>query len=136
LLRRIGRLPSDKALELAREMCSGLAAAHEKGVIHRDLKPANIMINGRGQVSIMDFGLAAISGEVTGPEVRHGTPAYQAPEQLAGREVTVRSDLYALGLVFYEMFTGKHAFEARTLQELMRLQESATPSGMTTLARD
>ena len=92
-------------------MCAGLAAAHAKGVLHRDLKPANIMIDGRGQVLIMDFGLAAIADQVGGAEVRNGTPAYMAPEQLAGREVTERSDIYALGLVLYEIFTGQRAFK-------------------------
>ncbi|HYL77610.1 MAG TPA: serine/threonine-protein kinase [Bryobacteraceae bacterium] len=113
LLRRIGRLPGDKAVEIARKLCAGLAAAHAKGVLHRDLKPANVMIDGRGQVLIMDFGLAAIVDQVEGAEVRNGTPAYMAPEQLAGREVTERSDIYSLGLVLYEMFTGKRAFETR-----------------------
>ena len=112
LLRRIGRLPDDKAIEIARKLCAGLAAAHAKGVLHRDLKPANIMIDGRGQVLIMDFGLAAIADQVEGAEVRNGTPAYMAPEQLAGREVTERSDLYALGLVLYEVFTGQRGSRA------------------------
>src|SRR5207237_2309025 len=107
LLRRIGRLPHDKALEIGRKICAGLAAAHDKGVLHRDLKPANIMIDARGQVLIMDFGLAGIVGQIGGGEIRSGTPAYMAPEQLAGREVSVRSDIYSLGLVLYEMFTGK-----------------------------
>jgi len=110
LLRRIGRLPGDKAIEIARKLCAGLAAAHAKGVLHRDLKPSNIMIDGRGQVLIMDFGLAAIADQVEGAEVRNGTPAYMSPEQLAGREVTERSDIYALGLVLYEIFTGQRAF--------------------------
>src|SRR6516162_629289 len=109
LLRRIGRLPGDKALEFARRLCAGLAAAHEKGVLHRDLKPANIMIDGRGQVLIMDFGLAAVAEAVKGGDIRSGTPAYMAPEQKEGREVTVRSDLYSLGLVLAEMFTGQKA---------------------------
>jgi serine/threonine-protein kinase len=109
LLRRIGRLSGDKAIEIARRLCAGLAAAHDKGVLHRDLKPANVMIDGRGQVLITDFGLAALAGQVQEGEIRSGTPAYMAPEQLAGREVTVRSDIYALGLVLYEMFTGKRA---------------------------
>jgi predicted Ser/Thr protein kinase len=112
LLRRIGRLPADKAIEIARKLCAGLAAAHAKGVLHRDLKPANIMIDGRGQVLIMDFGLAALADQVEGAEVRNGTPAYMAPEQLDGREVTERSDIYALGLVLYEIFTGQRAFKA------------------------
>jgi serine/threonine-protein kinase len=110
LLRRIGRLPPDKALDIARQLCAGLAAAHAKGVLHRDMKPANIMLDGRGQVVITDFGLAGVAGQIQGVEVRSGTPAYMAPEQLAGREVTARSDIYALGLVLYEIFTGKRAF--------------------------
>ena len=111
LLRRIGRLPNDKAIEIARKLCAGLAAAHAKGVLHRDLKPANIMIDGRGQVLIMDFGLAAVADQVAGAEVRNGTPAYMAPEQLAGKEVSERSDIYALGLVLYEVFTGQKAYK-------------------------
>ena len=110
LLRRIGRLPPDKALDIARQLCAGLAAAHTKGVLHRDMKPANIMLDGRGQVVITDFGLAGVAGQIQGVEVRSGTPAYMAPEQLAGKEVTTRSDIYALGLVLYEIFTGKRAF--------------------------
>jgi hypothetical protein len=111
LLRRIGRLPGDKAIEIGRKLCAGLAAAHAKNVLHRDLKPANIMIDSRGEVLIMDFGLAAIADQVEGVEVRNGTPAYMAPEQIAGREVTQRSDIYALGLVLYEIFTGQPAFK-------------------------
>src|SRR5579863_1824033 len=108
---RIGRLPGDKALEIARRLCAGLAAAHDKGVLHRDLKPANIMIDGRGQVLITDFGIAAFAGQIKGGQVREGTPDYMAPEQMAGKEVSVRSDIYSLGLVLHEMFAGKRAFE-------------------------
>jgi hypothetical protein len=128
LLRRIGRLPGDKALEIARKLCAGLAAAHDKGVLHRDLKPANVMIDGRGQVLIADFGLAALTGQIEGGQVRDGTPAYMAPEQLAGKEVSVRSDVYALGLVLHEMFTGKRAFENGS--------ERTTPTSVTSLAKD
>ncbi len=110
LLRRIGRLPHDKAIEIARRLCAGLAAAHDKGVVHRDLKPANVMIDSRGQVFITDFGLAATARELEHIQLRSGTPAYMAPEQLEGREVTVRSDLYSLGLVLWEMFTGRPPF--------------------------
>src|SRR5580765_6783675 len=135
LLRRIGRLPVDKAVEAARKLCAGLAAAHEKGVLHRDLKPANVMIDGRGQVIIMDFGLAGLAGQLQG-DVRSGTPAYMSPEQLAGTEVTVKSDLYALGLLLYEIFTGKRAFDAASLMELMQMQERAAPASITSIARD
>lgn len=110
LLRRIGRLPEDKALQIARQLCAGLAAAHEEGILHRDLKPANVMLDGRGRAKIMDFGLAALDERVAGG-TRVGTPAYMAPEQRAGRKATVRSDLYSLGLVLYELFTGRRAFE-------------------------
>jgi len=136
LLRRIGRLPTDKATEIARRLCAGLAAAHNQGVLHRDLKPANIMIDGRGQVVITDFGLAGIENQVTGAEVRNGTPAYMAPEQLSGREVSARSDIYSLGLVLYEIFTGKRAWEASSLPELLRLREESAPASLSSLVRD
>jgi serine/threonine-protein kinase len=117
LLSRIGRLPADKALDLARDLCSALAAVHEKGAVHRDLKPANVMVDGRGHARITDFGLA-FGAEGAGAFAAAGTPAYMSPEQLAGREATFRSDLFALGLVLYEMFTGRRFFEASTLDEL------------------
>src|ERR1700722_17292175 len=128
LLRRIGRLPGDKAIEIARKLCAGLAAAHDKGVLHRDLKPANIMIDGRGQVLITDFGLAALAGQLEGAHLRDGTPAYMAPEQLACKEVSVRSDVYTLGLVLHEMFTGKRVFENGS--------QRTTPTSVTSLAKD
>jgi hypothetical protein len=136
LLRRIGRLPGDKAVEIARKLCAGLSAAHDKGVLHRDLKPANIMLDARGQVLITDFGLAGLAAQIEGAEVRNGTPAYMAPEQLAGREVTIRSDIYALGLVLYEIFTGKRAFEAETIAELVRMQSQSTPVSMASMVKD
>jgi serine/threonine-protein kinase len=135
LLRRIGRLPQDKAVEIARQICAGLAAAHAKGVLHRDLKPANIMLDGRGQVVITDFGLAGVADEIRGPEVRSGTPAYMAPEQIEGREVTMLSDIYALGLVFYEIFTGKRAFAEKPVGAL-RAGADRTPSRPTSVVRD
>ncbi len=136
LLRRIGRLPSDKALEIARKLCAGLAAAHEKGVLHRDLKPANVMLDARGQVLLTDFGLAGLAGEIELAEVRNGTPAYMAPEQLAGEEVTVKSDIYSLGLVLYEIFTGKLPYESATLAGLIRAQKESAPPSPATLVRD
>jgi len=136
LLRRIGRLPTDKALEIARKLCAGLAAAHEKGVLHRDLKPANVMLDARGQVLLTDFGLAALAEGIEAAEIRNGTPAYMAPEQLAGEEVTVRSDIYALGLVLYEIFTGKLPFESTTLAGLMRAQRESSPVSPASLVRD
>lgn len=127
LLRRIGRLPKDKAIELARQLCAGLNAAHEQGILHRDLKPANVMIDGRGRAKITDFGLAALARENGGEDPSAGTPAYMSPEQLAGREFSARSDLYALGLVLYELFTGKPPFSGRTLDEIIRQRGQSTP---------
>src|SRR5258705_7622485 len=133
LLRRIGRLPKDKAVQIARQLCAGLSAAHEQGILHRDLKPANIMIDGRGRSRITDFGLARLAGEIRGADLLSGTPAFMAPEQIAGKSVTVRSDLYALGLVLYELFTGKVAFKAATATELARLQLETTPTSPSNL---
>jgi serine/threonine-protein kinase len=127
LLRRIGRLPPDKALEIARQLCAGLAAAHEKGVLHRDLKPANVMLDGQGNVRITDFGLAGLAESLRGSDVRSGTPGYMSPEQLLGREVTVRSDIYALGLVLYELYTGRRAFEGKSLAEYTRKHRDERP---------
>jgi hypothetical protein len=127
LLRRIGRLPGDKAIQIARQLCAGLAAAHDKGVLHRDLKPANVMLDGEGRVRITDFGLAAIVGQVTGADVHAGTPGYMAPEQIAGKEVSVASDIFSLGIVLFELFTGKPVFKADSAAELARLhQENRT----------
>ena len=136
LVRRIGRLSPDKATEIARQICAGLAAAHERGVIHRDLKPANVMLDGAGKIRITDFGLAGIAASIQGADIRAGTPAYMAPEQLAGREVTPLSDIYSLGLILYEILTGKRAFEASTLPELIKLREHGTITNPSTLVRD
>ncbi len=127
LLKRIGHLTNEKALDIARQLAAGLAAAHEQGVLHRDLKPANIMLDGHGRVRITDFGLAiAVEDESQAVEIA-GTPAYMAPEQLAGKGATVRSDMYSLGLVLYEIYTGKKAFTATNLAELREQKETHTP---------
>jgi hypothetical protein len=127
LLKRIGHLTNEKALDIARQLAAGLAAAHERGVLHRDLKPANIMLDGHGRVRITDFGLAIAQGDETQAAEIAGTPAYMAPEQLAGKGATVRSDMYSLGLVLYELYTGKKAFTATTLAELREQKETHTP---------
>jgi serine/threonine-protein kinase len=128
LLRRIGRLPEDKALQIARQLCAGVAAAHEEGILHRDLKPANVMIDGRGRAKITDFGLAGLAEGIAGAEIAAGTPGYMAPEQIAGESVSERSDVYALGLVLYELFTGKRAFKADSAAKLRQMQTESTPS--------
>ena len=135
LLRRIGRLGGERAVEISREIVAGLAAAHDKGVLHRDLKPGNVMIDGRGRARITDFGLAVRADEDHGAAVS-GTPAYMAPEQLAGKGASVQSDLYALGLVLYELFTGKRAFEAASLAEWRQKHSEQAPTSPSTLAHE
>ncbi len=136
LLKRIGRLPGDKALEVARGVCAGVAAAHEKGVLHRDLKPANVMLDRQGHVVITDFGLAAFSGEIPRHDTRSGTPSYMAPEQLEHGEVTAKSDIYALGLVLYEVFTGRRAFDSGTLAAARRPPSETRPESPSSHVRD
>ncbi|HTA22586.1 MAG TPA: serine/threonine-protein kinase [Terriglobales bacterium] len=128
LLNRIGRLPSKKALEIAHELCAGLAAAHARQVIHRDLKPANIMIDGRGHARITDFGLAVGTAESTEGEVA-GTPAYMAPESFEGKPATVQSDLYSLGMVLFELYTGNRPWEASKVSDwrAKHFREQPTP---------
>ena len=134
LLHRIGRLPPAKALESARQICAGLAAAHDKGVLHRDLKPANVMIDGHGRARLTDFGVAVLGADAKA-EVA-GTPAYMAPEQLQGRPATVRSDIYALGLVLYEIFTGKPPFSAYSFAEWRHVHERLQPASPSTHTGD
>jgi serine/threonine-protein kinase len=135
LLKRIGSLHGAKALDVARQICAGLSAAHDKGVLHRDLKPANVMIDGRGRVRITDFGLAVAAEEESEGDVS-GTPSFMAPEQFAGKGASVRSDIYALGLVLYELFTGKRAYEAKTLAELQAKKEASLPKAPSEIVRD
>ena len=136
LLRRIGRLPGDKAVEIARQLCAGLAAAHDQGVLHRDLKPGNVMLDGRGRARITDFGLAVRADDEQGGAEVGGTPAYMAPEQLSGKGASVQSDLYALGLVLYELFTGRKAFEAATVAEWRRKHSQEQPAAPSTVTKE
>ena len=109
LMRRVGRLPSERVVDIARQLCGGLAAAHAEGVLHRDLKPANVLIDDEGLVRITDFGTAVPLESV--PQALIGTPDYMAPEQLLpGAPLTERTDIYALGLLLYELVVGQHAF--------------------------
>ena len=124
LLRRIGRLPKDKGIQIAQQICLGISAAHQQGVLHRDLKPANIMLDGRGQVRITDFGLARLAADAVPGEIA-GTPSYMAPEQRSRGETTVQSDLYSLGLVLYELFTGRHCFKGDAGDETQPTHRSA-----------
>ena len=137
LLLRVGRLPSEKAIEIARQLCAGLAAVHERGIVHRDLKPGNVMIDGRGAVKIADFGLAGVleaGDESTGEII--GTPAYMAPELTEGKNPSVESDIYALGLVLYEIFTGHPAFTGKTHNEYFQAHREEAPKSPSSYVTD
>jgi serine/threonine-protein kinase len=118
LLRRLGSLPHETALAIARDVAAGLAAAHAEGVVHRDLKPGNVMIDGRGRARITDFGLAIAAADADARREVAGTPAYMAPEQLRGDAVDARADLYALGLILCELLTGRRLNQGRSLTEI------------------
>src|SRR4029078_2768721 len=110
LLRRVGRLPSEKVVQIARQLCEGLSAAHAQGILHRDLKPANVLIDEAGRVRITDFGIAVTRADATF-QAPIGTPAYMAPEQLLpGAPLTERTDVYTLGLLLYELVAGPPPF--------------------------
>ncbi len=127
LLRRIGHLPGDKALALARDICAGLGAAHDRGIIHRDLKPGNIMIDGRGRARITDFGLARAEGHRDEKGIVSGTPTYMAPEQFEGKPATIASDLYAVGLILFEMWSGRRLVTGKSLTEIIAQHQNDTP---------
>jgi len=124
-----GRLPLDRALALFRQICEGLAAAHDKGVLHRDLKPQNVMLDAAGQAYLTDFGLATsdavASMTQTGAVI--GTPHYMSPEQVKGEHVDARSDIFSLGVVFYELLTGVRPYTGDSVFEVMmkRVREPA-----------
>ena len=116
LVRRVKRFDIGTAISIAKQICDGLAEAHTLGVVHRDLKPNNIMIDRGGNAKIMDFGIArAVKGKsITGSGVMIGTPQYMSPEQVEGKEVDPRSDIYSLGIILYEMLTARVPFEGDT----------------------
>jgi len=133
-IHRFGRLPIGKSLSIARQVAEGLAEAHRLGVVHRDLKPSNIMIDREGNARILDFGIARTLEEkgITGAGVMIGTPEYMPPEQAEGRDVDRRSDIYSLGIILFEMVTGRAPFEGDTpLAVAMKHKSEAPPSPKT-----
>jgi serine/threonine protein kinase/tetratricopeptide (TPR) repeat protein len=129
LIHRIGALPIGKAVSIARQVGEGLAEAHRLGVVHRDLKPQNIMIDREGNARIMDFGIARSlkAKGITGGGVMIGTPEYMSPEQVDGKEADRRSDIYSLGIVLFEMLTGRLPFEGDTPLSVAVKQKSEAP---------
>ena len=131
LLANRGRLPAGEAVGIIRQVCLGLEAAHSEGVVHRDLKPQNIMIDRTGKVSVMDFGIArsmSASG-MTRTGALMGTPTYMSPEQAQGQKVDARSDLYTVGIILYELLTGRPPFDADNPMATLvkRIQEKPVP---------
>jgi len=126
---RIGQLPIAKTISIAKQVCEGLAEAHRLGVVHRDMKPQNIMIDKEGNARIMDFGIARSlkAKGITGAGVMIGTPEYMSPEQVEGKEVDQRSDIYSLGVILYEMVTGRVPFEGDTPFSIGIKHKSETP---------
>src|SRR6476646_6814876 len=112
-------LATDQVLQLTRQICRGLDYAHSNGIVHRDIKPANIMITGNGTVKIMDFGIAKSGGQVTNTGQVLGTPNYMAPEQVKGRQLDGRSDLFSLGVILYEMLTGEKPFVGQNVTTII-----------------
>ncbi|MEE8368628.1 MAG: protein kinase [Thermoanaerobaculia bacterium] len=130
-----GKLPAEEALELALQMAQGLEAAHEQGIVHRDFKPANVQVTPDGQVKILDFGLAkamersttdadftqspTLTAQMTGAGVLMGTAAYMSPEQARGTEADKRADIWAFGVVLFEMLSGKMVYSGKTVSDIL-----------------
>ncbi|MGB5295954.1 MAG: serine/threonine-protein kinase, partial [Thermoanaerobaculia bacterium] len=141
-----GGMKIDQIFEIATAFAEALAAAHEKGVIHRDLKPANIMISSDGRVKVLDFGLAKLRSQEPQPALSKlstaplteeglvmGTVPYMSPEQLEGRELDARSDIFSLGVILYEMTTGEHPFKGETRVSLISSILRDAPSAVSDL---
>jgi serine/threonine protein kinase/Tfp pilus assembly protein PilF len=128
-IRRSGRLTISKGIDIAKQICEGLDEAHRLGVVHRDLKPGNIMIDDDGNARIMDFGIArSVEGKgITGAGVMIGTPEYMSPEQVEGKDIDRRSDIYSLGVILYEILTGRLPFEGETALNVAVKQKTETP---------
>jgi serine/threonine-protein kinase len=131
VMKERGRLPAQEALNLARQICTALVYLHEKGIVHRDLKPDNVLLGNDGQIKLLDFGIAMdeAARRLTwfGLSAPVGTPDYMAPEQIRGRRGDVRTDLYALGTLLYEMITGELPYSGGNVHVVMRAKLNEDP---------
>ncbi len=135
LIRRRGPLPVEDAIPWFKQALLGVGAAHRMGIVHRDIKPTNLMLNRQGIVKVMDFGIAKVVGVrgATRTGMQLGTPAYMSPEQIQGRTIDVRTDIYALGITLYQMLSGHVPFEEGSDFDIMRHQVSTPPPPMVNL---
>lgn len=131
LMREPGGMPTEKALDIARQLCETLVYMHGQGVVHRDLKPENILVTADGKVKIMDFGIALDESARrltwSGLSSTIGTPDYMAPEQVSGRRGDVRTDIYSLGVILYEMLTGNLPYSGPNVYNVMRAKTADDP---------
>jgi len=136
LIKRTRALTIGTSVALARQVAEGLGEAHKQGIVHRDLKPGNIMIDKEGQAKIMDFGIARSvhGGGITGEGAIIGTPEYMSPEQVEGKPADPRADIYALGIILFEMVTGRVPFEGETAFAIANKHKSELPPDPRTLA--
>ena len=140
LLQMRGSLPLERALSICRDTAAGLSEAHRHGIVHRDLKPENIMVRNQDNVvKVLDFGIAKdltdTNLDLTGLGMYIGTPAYSAPEQIRGEDVDHRADVFSLGVILYELLTGKVAFDGRHSTEVLRATLKHEPRPITDLNR-
>jgi serine/threonine-protein kinase len=127
------RMPSRAIVGIARQICRGLQAAHEQGIIHRDIKPQNVLIDAKGEVKLMDFGIARMAEApeaMTQVGLIVGTPHYMSPEQVQGKQLDARSDVYSMGVMIYELLVGKRPFESSSLTGVLtaHITEKAKPA--------
>jgi len=131
MMREPGGMPAEKALDIARQICEALVYMHSQGVVHRDLKPENILVTTDGKIKIMDFGIALDESARrltwSGLSSTIGTPDYMAPEQVSGRRGDVRTDIYSLGVILYEMLTGNLPYSGPNVYNVMRAKTAEDP---------
>jgi serine/threonine protein kinase/HAMP domain-containing protein len=135
LMDRGGRMGLTPALQVAKQVCRGLAAVHKAGIIHGDLKPQNVMVLPNGVAKLMDFGVARVRSQTAEGPIA-GTPLYMSPEQTRGAELDDRSDIYAAGVLMFELFTGRAPFRSQSVEEILRMHQHERPPNPRLLRED